>query len=123
MSGPLQIRDTFVALDDTDGARPLPVDAGFRDALRAGTLGPMSRLISFGAFEADRTTWEKHPAGEELVMLLDGEVELWLERGGGAVSRVRLTTWGQYVLVPRDTWHTAKVNGERLCFSQTDPVS
>ena len=107
MSAPLQIRDTYVALDDASGARPLPVDAGFWDALRAGELGSMSRMISFGEFASDWTTWEKHPAGEELVMLLDGEVELWLEQGG-EVTRVTLAAPGEYVLVPRDTWHTAK---------------
>ena len=108
MIAPLQIRETYVALDDACGARPLPVTADFWDALRAGRLGAMSRMISFAEFSSDWSTWEKHPAGEEVVMLLEGEVELVLEQRGGE-TRVALSTPGSYVLVPADTWHTAKV--------------
>jgi mannose-6-phosphate isomerase-like protein (cupin superfamily) len=105
---PLNIAETWVALDAATGARPLPVTPDFWDALRSGRLGPMSRLISFFDFSADWTAWEKHPAGEEFVMLIDGAVEFVLERAGGE-ERVLLDQPGQFVLVPPDTWHTAKV--------------
>jgi mannose-6-phosphate isomerase-like protein (cupin superfamily) len=104
---PLEISQTYVALDDSCGARPLPVTADFWNALRNGQLGPMSRMISFAEFSSDWPTWEKHPAGEEVVMLLDGAVELALEQDGGE-TRVALDRPGQYVLVPADTWHTAR---------------
>lgn len=105
---PLHIATTFVALDDACGARPLPVNADFWDALMNGRLGQFSRLLSFFAYEKDWDTWERHPAGEEFVCVLEGEVDLLLEQDG--VRRtVTLNQPGAYVLVPKNTWHTAKV--------------
>ena len=114
---PLRIDETYVALDDASGARPLPVTPEFWNALMSGRLGEMSRMISFSAFDGAWTTWEKHPAGEEVVLLLEGEVELRLDEQGGTESRVRLDAPGSYVLVPRDTWHTARaVRPSRMLF-------
>jgi quercetin dioxygenase-like cupin family protein len=104
---PLHIRDTYVALDDVCEARPLPVTADFWNELRTGKLGDFSRMVSFTSFEGAWSSWEKHPAGEEVVMLIAGRVELALELAQG-VSRVVLDRPGAYVLVPRDTWHTAR---------------
>jgi quercetin dioxygenase-like cupin family protein len=105
---PLHISNTFIALDDACHARPLPVTEDFWPALISGRLGQFSRLISSFSFDADWPSWEKHPAGEEFVCLLEGEVELVLDRNGEH-TRVVLNTPGSYVLVPTDTWHTVKV--------------
>lgn len=107
-AGPFDITSTFVALDDASHARPLPVTESFWPDLIAGRLGPVSRLISSFAFDEDWQSWERHPAGEEFVCLIEGEVELVLERDG-VQSRVVLSKPGAYVLVPPNTWHTAKV--------------
>jgi len=105
---PLHIATTFVALDDAGGARPLPVNADFWQALASGRLGEFSRMVSYYAFEADWATWEKHPAGEEFVCLMEGDVDLVLEQNGGETVVV-LNEPGSYVIVPADTWHTARV--------------
>ncbi len=47
-----------------------------------------------------------HPAGEEFVCLLSGQVDLILEQGR-VENTVQLSTSGSYVLVARGTWHTA----------------
>jgi len=105
---PFNIGDTFVALDDSCGARPLPVSDDFWPALQSGRLGSFSRMVSCLTFDRDWTTWEKHPAGEEFVCLLEGDVDLVLERNG-VETVVVLNQPGTYVLVPTDTWHTARV--------------
>lgn len=66
-------------------------------------------LVSSYSFEDDWATWEVHPNGDELVCLLSGDVELLL-RGRDGEQRLRLNTPGSFVIVPRNTWHTAKVN-------------
>jgi quercetin dioxygenase-like cupin family protein len=66
-------------------------------------------LIATFAFDADWTTWERHPAGDELVCLLSGKVTLVLDRDGGRET-VELGKPGEYVLVPKGTWHTAHTN-------------
>jgi len=103
------IESMYVALDDDGRARPLPVDADFWPALIEGRLGKISRLVSSYTFTTDWNTWEKHPAGEEFACLLEGDVEFVLEQNGGE-SVVRLNAPGSFVLVPRDTWHTARVH-------------
>jgi uncharacterized cupin superfamily protein len=105
---PFQIVDTFAALDDAGGARPLPVTPDFWEALMNGRLGTFSRLVSCFSFDKNWDSWERHPAGEELVCMIDGDVELVLDKEE-KIDRVVLSNPGDYVLVPRGVWHTAKV--------------
>lgn len=63
-------------------------------------------LVSVFGFAADWPTWERHPAGDEIVCLLSGDATLLLEQEGGP-QRIRLREPGTYALVPKGTWHTA----------------
>jgi hypothetical protein len=65
-------------------------------------------LVAMHAFDADWPTWERHPAGDELVLLLAGAAEFLLDEAGGS-RRVKLGKPGQFVVVPRNTWHTARI--------------
>jgi quercetin dioxygenase-like cupin family protein len=85
------------------------VNEEFWPALIAGRLGPVHRLVSYFSFDADWSSWERHPAGEEFVCLLAGEVELHLEKEDGTRDSVVLDAPGAFVLVPPNTWHTGKV--------------
>ena len=69
--------------------------------------GLQGSLVATFAFDSDWSTWERHPAGDELVCLLSGEVRMVLDRDG-AEEVVDLRKPGEYVLVPRGTWHTAR---------------
>lgn len=53
--------------------------------------------------------WERHPAGEELVMLLSGAATVVLEEAGQE-RIVQLSDPGAYVLVPQNVWHTARTS-------------
>jgi len=66
-------------------------------------------LISSHEFNGDWPTWERHPAGDEIVMLLSGAVTLVLKTESGEES-VSLDAPGAFVVVPRNTWHTARVS-------------
>ena len=72
---------------------------GFKDHL----------LVSAFAFDTDWPTWERHPAGDELVLLLSGEATLVLETEHGEEA-VTLREPGTYVMVPQGTWHTARTS-------------
>ncbi len=54
------------------------------------------------------STWERHPAGEELVMLLSGRVDL-IQEIDGEHRRVELHP-GMAVVNPPGVWHTADVH-------------
>lgn len=104
------INSTFVVLDDTGNAIPIAVSDRFYEKLEQ-QFGDFKgkRLISHYTFEQDWDSWEMHPAGEEFVYLLSGQVDFVLEQEGGE-EIVSLNTPGQYILLPRGVWHTAKVH-------------
>lgn len=64
-------------------------------------------LITEFHFEEDWKSWEMHPHGEEIVYLLSGEMDLILEKSGN-LQTLKLRGKGS-VIIPRGTWHTAKV--------------
>lgn len=66
---------------------------------------PPGRLVSMFESAADWQVWECHPDGEEMVIQIEGELVLILERGGAEV-RVPLRP-GEFVVVPKGVWHTA----------------
>lgn len=111
-AGPASFRllDTFVHLGPDGSVVPLPVTDSFWADLTGGRfshLGP-GRLVSFYAFDADWESWEIHPKGDELVCLVSGAMDFELDApGGGAV--VPLREPGSFLVVPRGTWHTARV--------------
>lgn len=104
------LSSTYVVLGDNGDAIPVAVSDRFFEDLES-KFGDFrgKRLISHFSFDKDWETWEMHPAGEELVCLLSGRVDLLLEQGG-VEKTVQLSTLGSYVLVPRGVWHTAKVH-------------
>ncbi len=107
---PQNINSGFVVLDDANNAISIAVGNRFYEKLEQ-QFGDFKgkRLISHYTFEQDWDSWESHPAGEEFVCLLSGQLDFVLEQDGGE-EVVSLNTPGQYILVPRGVWHTAKVH-------------
>lgn len=113
--------ETYVHLGPNGSAVPLQVTSTFWEDLTSGTfssLGP-GRLVSTYDFKEDWSGWEKHPAGEELVILLTGAMDFVLSVDGREES-VSLTSPGQYLIVPRDVWHTANVSQGALALFVTE---
>lgn len=105
----MKLESTFVILDREHRATAMPVTETFwpdLDAQHGDFAGKL--LISSYAFESDWPTWEIHPHGEEFVQLQSGAVEFQLQEPAGLRS-VLLDQPGSFVIVPRNTWHTAKV--------------
>ena len=105
-----RLPDTFVHLGHDARAVPIEVTDSFWPDLIAGKwdhLGP-GRLVSFSEFRESWDSWEAHPAGEELVCLFSGRMELLLDEEGRE-RRVALREPGDFTLVPRGAWHTADV--------------
>jgi mannose-6-phosphate isomerase-like protein (cupin superfamily) len=61
------------------------------------------RLMGSTEQSADWDHWERHPAGEEILVLMSGELELVLDTGGGEQRAVLKP--GQTFIVPRGVWH------------------
>jgi len=69
--------------------------------------GDEGRLVSQYSFSESWTSWERHPAGEEVVVCTAGEITLFQELPNGTES-VTLRA-GEYAINPRGVWHTADV--------------
>ena len=69
-------------------------------------------LVSSHEFDGDWPTWEVHPSGDEIVLLLAGAARMLLRPDeAGEAQAVDLAEPGAYVVVPRNTWHTARISG------------
>lgn len=100
---------SFVVLDPQQTATVLPVTESFWQDLdrRYGTFAGHS-LVSAFSFSADWPTWERHPNGDEIVFLVSGRADFLLRDEDGE-RRISLRQPGSFVVVPKDTWHTAKI--------------
>jgi quercetin dioxygenase-like cupin family protein len=70
--------------------------------------GDEGRLVLLDRQERSWDSWERHPAGEEVVILVSGRVDLHQEIDG-EVHVVALTA-GTAAVNPRNVWHTADVH-------------
>ena len=98
---------TFVHLPDGPDATLLPVTPDFWQQLEARGDLHGGRFVTAYLFAEDWTNWERHPAGDELVIQLSGAMDFIVE-AGGAEQTVALRGRGA-LLVPRGAWHTARV--------------
>jgi quercetin dioxygenase-like cupin family protein len=103
----MNLESTFVVLDRAHAATPVAVTPAIWQELNERFEGFEGRvLLSCFSFDKDWDSWERHPAGDEIVCLLSGAVTMVIEGQEG----VRLTEPGSYVIVPRNSWHTAKTS-------------
>lgn len=115
------LASTFVSLERDGRTRLLELTDSFWPDIASGKLGlGPGRLLSLLAFEGAWDSWEVHPNGDEVVLLLEGTAEMKLERADGEVEVVRLERPGTFVLIERGTWHTGYGNGPARMLFVTD---
>lgn len=68
------------------------------------------RIVSLFRFEESWTSWEMHPAGDEVVCCIQGHMTLYQEHSDGSKETVDLGP-GDYAINPPGTWHTADTQG------------
>jgi mannose-6-phosphate isomerase-like protein (cupin superfamily) len=110
---------TYIHLGLGARATPLPGFEWSEEALtryeadHAGD-GNDGRLVCLTPETQTWTSWERHPAGEEVVVLLSGRVDLIQEIDG--VEHVNEMLPGQAVINPTGVWHRSVVHepGEAL---------
>jgi len=98
-------------------ATPLSLDEAFGTLIFAGNRTPESTDIAqafcelstyreggiFLGHYAGYSEWERHPVGDEVVMVLEGETTLVLLLNGTEVPNLLLPQ--QLIVVPANTWH------------------
>jgi quercetin dioxygenase-like cupin family protein len=73
--------------------------------------GAEGRLVTVSTFRESWPMWEMHPAGDEVVLCLSGEMTLHQEMRDGSKATVTIRA-GEYAINPPGCWHTADIEGE-----------
>ncbi len=112
MAKVLSILQHFVVLNPDKKASLECADAGLYQRLEQNYQEFAGHeLISCHEFAEDWRSWEMHPAGDEIVILLSGAVQfIWLgdEREDETQHLRELSEAGQFLVIPKGHWHTAK---------------
>ena len=109
-SDALDISSTYLRLRPDASVEALTVDNTFWQRISTGKLGDFHNefLVADGNYDKDWPMWEMHPNGDEVVCLLSGSATFILQQPQGN-SSIELQKTGEYLVVPKGTWHTAKV--------------
>ena len=78
---------------------------------RTAADGMDGRLVSMHHFTKSWDSWEMHPAGDEVVICIEGEMALIQEHDDGTSTRHTIRS-GDYAINPPGCWHTADVESE-----------
>lgn len=110
-TGPYNIANTYARLKPDSSAVAMPVSESFWQDLSAGKFGSFENefLVTTQSFSQNWPVWEMHPNGEEVIILLTGNVDMILEKKSGN-KIVRLQQQGDWLMVPKGQWHTARVS-------------
>ncbi len=112
--GGYRLSENPVHLGSGGTAQPQPRFTGmdwYADyAARTMADGAEGRLVSYYDFSENWTSWEMHPAGDELVVCTAGSIRLIQEHPDGMRTEVTLGP-GDYAVNPPGVWHTADVEG------------
>lgn len=98
--------ETYIHIDGA-AATPIPVTDRFWPEVMAGTRRIDGWLMTAFPQTEDWPSWERHPRGDEILVMLKGALTLVFDDGRNL--REVLLDEGQSVIVPRNTWHTGKL--------------
>jgi hypothetical protein len=89
LPGPYALSGTYLRLRPDASVEPLEVGNDFWPRIMSGKLGTFHNeyLVTTFSYDRDWPNWEKHPNGNEIVMLLDGRATMVL--GHRAPRRLR----------------------------------
>jgi mannose-6-phosphate isomerase-like protein (cupin superfamily) len=87
----------------------LPVTDDFWSTLDERADLHTGRLVTGFVHEADWSVWERHPVGDELIVVTSGSVRFHLD-DGASVTELTVSA-PEYIVVPAGVWHTADAVG------------
>jgi mannose-6-phosphate isomerase-like protein (cupin superfamily) len=99
------LEQTFLAL--TGAGRADALSGEHFGARLAKAPADMAYLVGVYPFDADWPHWEMHPNGHEVLVFLEGRMEITLEEDGA--RRTVEVGPGSTLIVPPGAWHIARV--------------
>ena len=113
------LASTYIQLRDGPDAIVVPVGKDFWARIAERTDLHEGRLVMVGGQSTDWTNWEMHPAGEEVLYLLSGALDLVLQNQNNDGERTVELRAGRAFIVPRGTWHRGIVRSPYTILSIT----
>lgn len=101
----LDLEETYVSLDGNGGLNQHPAE-GFWDTIGSNP-DVLSTLVTGYVSQTDWRRWEMHPGGDEVMVLVDGNMTMVLDEPAGE-RRVEMAP-GATCVVPKGVWHRAIV--------------
>lgn len=102
--------EQFVVLQPNQAMNSLPVSPDLYELLDKNYNGFKSHtLIAAHQFSENWPTWEIHPHGDEMVVLLSGSTTFKLKLEAEEKT-IELKEPGSFLIVPKNIWHTAIVD-------------
>ena len=103
MTQAFSLDSTYIHLQPDESALAMEGGARFWAGIADRHDLDHGRLMGSTEQSADWDHWERHPAGEEILVLLSGELELVLDTDQGEERAVLKP--GQTFIVPKGVWH------------------
>jgi mannose-6-phosphate isomerase-like protein (cupin superfamily) len=103
------LEQTYLFIDGAGGLAAQAVGPTFWAEI-ASNPNAAGTMISAGAGAGDWTTWEMHPAGAEVLVILEGAPRIWLEHPDGRLEAISANA-GATVIVPKGAWHRVECEG------------
>lgn len=114
----IDLMKNYLLLEPDGTAVPLPGGGEFWRQLMSGHAtdagirrlmgSEQGRLLSALSMGANWTTWEMHPAGDEILFMVEGNATFVLDLPEG-LREVELGM-GRLLVVPKGVWHTARLS-------------
>jgi mannose-6-phosphate isomerase-like protein (cupin superfamily) len=98
---PISINEAIAQLTFLPDRTPAGVDDDAADAFKR--LSAYRDGAIFVGHWAGRSEWERHNAGDEIVMVVDGTTTIFFLHG--ETEHPATLSAGELVVVPRGTWH------------------
>jgi mannose-6-phosphate isomerase-like protein (cupin superfamily) len=115
MSPAFSLDSTYIHLRPDESALAMEGGAAFWAGIEGRRDLDQGRLMGSTAQSADWDHWERHPAGDEVLTLLSGALEIVLDTDQG--ERRAVLQPGQTFIVPKGVWHRGIVRAPgRLMF-------
>lgn len=97
---------TYISIEGA-AAKAMAVTDSFWPDVMAGKRKVGDWLMTAFPQDKDWDVWERHPKGEEILVMLKGALTLVID-DGTSLREVALNE-GESTIVPRNTWHTGKL--------------
>ena len=99
----VDVKSEFAKLSMLKGRRPDMTEADRKGTNAFKTLTPFRDGNIFSAKFSGNGAWERHPNGDELVQVIEGETKFHIITDEGL--QTHLLKAGMLVVVPQNAWH------------------